>query len=143
MFHLYSRHRYNGGQEGPLIRIRRTRIVDELAVARTSREPLKRQGNQVAEATRWHEILTRKKPIVGSESDIGDAFHRVGNQEGPETARQCRRNRLVEKNPGVSTVSVSGPLNCNKYSLTLASLPKRQSIPSPNPFLDIRSQERT
>jgi hypothetical protein len=50
----------------------------------------KRQGNQVAEATRWHGILARKKPIVGSESDIGDAFHRVGNQEGSETARQYR-----------------------------------------------------
>ena len=52
MFHLRSRHRSNRGQEGPLIRIRRTRFVDELAVARTSRKPLKRQGNQVAEATR-------------------------------------------------------------------------------------------
>src|SRR5260221_6063782 len=80
MFHLCSRHGCNRGQEGPLIRIRRKRIVDELAVARASRDPLKRQGNQVAEATRWHEILARKKPIVGSESDIGDALHRVGNK---------------------------------------------------------------
>src|SRR3984893_3558533 len=38
--------------KGPLIQIRRTRFVDELAVARTSRESLKRQGNQIAEATR-------------------------------------------------------------------------------------------
>src|SRR5665213_312958 len=54
MFHLRSRHGSNRGQEGPLIRIWGTRFVDELAVARTSHSPLKGQGNQVAEATRWH-----------------------------------------------------------------------------------------
>jgi hypothetical protein len=54
MFHLCLRHRSNRRKEGPLIRIRRTRLVYELAVARTSRDPLKRQGNQVAESTHWH-----------------------------------------------------------------------------------------
>ena len=61
MFHLRSRHRSNRGQEGPLIRIRRTGFVDELAVARTSREPLKRQRNQVTEAPHWHRILTLER----------------------------------------------------------------------------------
>jgi len=103
--------------------------------------PLKRQGNQIAEATRWHEILTRKKPIVGSESDIGDAFHRVGNQEGPETAGQCRRNRLLEKYPGMSTVSGSGPLDGNRYSMTLARVPKSEYVSLPFPFVEIRGQE--
>ncbi len=143
MFHLGSRHRCDRGQEGPLIRIQRTKFVDELAVARISREPLKGQGNQITEPARRHCILARKKPIVGSESDIGDAFHRVGNKEGSETARQCRRNRLLEKDPRMSTVSGSGPLNGNRYSMTHASVSKSKGISSPFTFIEIRGQKRT
>src|SRR5260370_42479222 len=133
MFHLRTRHKSNRRQEGPLIQMRRTRFVDELAVARTSREPLKRQGNQVAEATRWHGILTRKKSIVGSESDIGEAFHRVGNQEASATARQYLWNRLSKENLGVRTVSASGPLNLNRYCMTAARAANSKTISSPLP----------
>src|SRR5665811_170102 len=124
MIHPRSRYRINRGQEGPLIQIWRTRLVDEHAVARASRESLKRQGNQITEATRWHCILARKKPIIRPESDIGDTFHRVGDQECPETARRRCRYRLLEKDPGVSTVSGSRPLNGNRNFVTLAGLPK-------------------
>src|ERR1700730_5902825 len=54
MIHLRSRYRINRRQEGPLIQISRTKLVDEHAVARTSREPLKRQCNQIAESPRRH-----------------------------------------------------------------------------------------
>src|ERR1700738_679646 len=70
MIHLRSRYRINRGQEGPLIQIWRTRLVDEHAVARTARKPLKRQCNQITEPTRRHRILARKKPIAGSHSEF-------------------------------------------------------------------------
>src|SRR5882672_9809421 len=143
MIHLRSRYRINRGQEGPLIQIWRTRLVDEHAVAGTARKPLERQCNQITEPTRRHRILARKKPIVGSESDIGDTFHRVGDKEGPETARRRCRYRLLEKDPGVSTISGSRPLNGNRNFLTLAGLPKSEDISSPFPFVEIRGQERT
>src|ERR1700681_1484343 len=54
VIHLRSRYGINRGQEGPLIQIWRTRLVDEYAVARTSREPLKRQSHQIPESTRRH-----------------------------------------------------------------------------------------
>ena len=49
----------------------------------------------------------------------------------------------LEKNPGVSTVSGSGPLNGNRYSMTLARVPESEGISSPFPFVEIRGQERT
>ena len=104
---------------------------------------LKRQCNQITESTRRHWILARKKPIVGSETDIGDTFHRVGDQECPETARRRCRYRLLEKDPGVSTVSGSRPLNGNRNFVTLAGLPKSEDISSPFPFVEIRGQEPT
>jgi hypothetical protein len=50
---------------------------------------------------------------------------------------------LLKKNQGVSTVSGSGPLNGNGYSMTLARVPKSEGISSPFPFVEIRGQERT
>jgi hypothetical protein len=47
------------------------------------------------------------------------------------------------KNPGVSTVSGSGPLNGNRYSMTLARIPKSEDISSPFPVVKIRGQKRT
>src|SRR3569623_1860339 len=104
MIHPRSCHRFDRRKEAPLIRIWRTKIVEEHAVTRASRESLKRQRNQIAEPTRRHCILAWKEPIVRSESDIGDTFHRVGDKECPETARRCCRYRLLKKNPSVSTV---------------------------------------
>jgi hypothetical protein len=126
-----------------LIQIWRTRFVDEHAVTRGSRESLKRQGNQIAEPSRRHCILARKKPIVGSESDIGDTFHRVSDKECPETPRRRCWYRFLEKNPGMSTVSGSRPLNGNGNFVALAGLPKSEDISSLLPFVEICSQERT
>src|SRR5665647_1411408 len=93
--------------------MRQARFVDEHAIPRASREPLKWQGDQITEATGRHRVLARKKPIVGSKPDVGDALHRFGDQKGSKTARQSRRQRLLKKDPRMGAVSRPGPFYSN------------------------------
>ena len=72
-------------------------IVNENTVPFLSCMALERPSDQVAEATAWHRILTRKKTIIGLEADLRPAVHRARQQQGPETASIRRRDWLGEK----------------------------------------------
>jgi hypothetical protein len=134
---LYSR------QEGPWVWIRGKRRVDEQAVAGSPRETLQRQGDQVSEAAGGHRILTWEEPIVGLESQIRKPFKRVRDQEGPQSPRQTRGQRLGEENPGMSAVSGARSFDRDRNVVAATGFGESPDIAAPFSFIEVGGEKPT
>ena len=105
--HLRSSDPSHARKERPLIGPRNEVVVEKHAVALIACALLKRQGDQVTEATLGQRVLVGKEAIVRIEPDVGTAFHRLGQQVGTQASHQRCRQRIVKEQPHMA--AASGP----------------------------------
>ena len=117
-------------------------IVEEFAVAAPPGVFLQRQRDEISEPTFRQRILIRKKPVVGTQSDLGPSFHRFGQQVRAEFARETRGERFGEEQPDVSAIAGARALQRRGHLEPAARLEKRARILTPVRSVQIDRDEK-
>ena len=66
---------------------------------------LQRKGDEVAEAAFGQGVLIGKKPVVGSEADLGTALHRFCQEIGSQLSCEGCGDGFLKENPNVPAVA--------------------------------------
>src|SRR5579863_261675 len=118
-------------------------LIDEDAVAVFARPALKRQRDQIAEATGRHRILAREESIVRTKANVGTTIHRRSDEKRAEASGICRRNRFGEKNPGVSPITGARSFNGDTDAFCPRRITESSDILHPGSPVEIGSKEPT
>ena len=116
-------------------------LIDEDAVAVLARPVLKWQCDQITEAASWHRVLARKEPIIRIKANIGATIHRRGEEKRTKASGICRRNRLGEENPGVSTIARARSFYGDTNAFCPRRITERGDILHPGLLVEIGGEE--
>ena len=130
-------------KERPLIGPWNEVAVEKHTVALIACPLLKRQRDQVAEATLGQRVLVRKQVIVGIEPDVGSALHRFGQQVGAQASHQRGRPRVVKEQPHMPAPSGPRSLEGRCDSQSAAGSQERGGVILPSRFIEIDCEEET
>src|ERR1051326_5904351 len=142
-FHVRWHNLSHARQKRPLVAIRQPLLVEEDAVPAIARMPLKRQRDQIAEASLRQRVLTRKESVIRVEADFRPALHRLREYERAELARERGRNGFFEEEPYMPAFARSGSLQRRRQIQPAACLHKCARVLAPAHLVEIDRQEKT
>src|SRR5271155_3837033 len=118
-------------------------LIDKCAVAVFARPVLKRQCDQITEAASRHRVLAREEPIIRIKANIGTTIHCRCDEKCTKASGICRRNRLGEEYPGVSTIAGARSFYGDTNAFFSRSIAESGDILHPGPLIEIGGEEPT
>jgi hypothetical protein len=134
-------HTVKRGQERPLIRKGPEVVIHKHTVVAVSGLPLQGQCDQIAKPALGQRVLVRKQPVIGTQSQLGPALHRLRQEQRAKLSSRDRRHRFRKKEPDVASVAGAGSFQRDGHRQVAAGLDKCGRIRAPAIPIEIHRQK--